>query len=86
MPAAAAQIKRSFTVIKLRPKRTVRFDERDLAILHWLTEGKTGPEIAQLLNITRRNVKFRMTNMLARTDTVRAPQLIAWAFRNGVLK
>jgi DNA-binding NarL/FixJ family response regulator len=71
----------------LRGSRSARdlFSAQETTILQLLAEGLGTQEIAGRLNYSERTVKSMITRMSARHSLVNRPQLVAFAYRNGVL-
>lgn len=43
--------------------------KREIVVLYWTAEGKTASDIAQILNISERTVKFHIDNAIKKLDT-----------------
>ncbi len=67
--------------------RPYEFDltERQLEILHWAKAGKSNWEIAKILDITERTVKFHLGNIYRKMDVINRSQAIASAIENGII-
>ncbi|MBI1890315.1 MAG: hypothetical protein HYS18_06710 [Burkholderiales bacterium] len=59
--------------------------ERQRQILRWLNEGKTNWEIAQILEITEKNVKYHVEQIFAKLEVRNRTQAVAKALLLGLL-
>lgn len=68
--------------------RPCKFDltKRQLEILHWGKAGKSNWEIAKILNITERTVKFHFGNIYKNLDVLNRSQAIVKAIEDGILQ
>lgn len=62
-----------------------RLSPRQREILHWLHEGKTNWEIAQILGLTALNVKYHVDQIYAKLEVRSRAQAVAKAQDNGLL-
>lgn len=58
---------------------------REREVLHWIAQGKTGPEIAVILGISLCTVRVHIRHLLDRLGAANVAHLVAQAFRSGVL-
>ncbi|MEF9674413.1 helix-turn-helix transcriptional regulator [Pseudomonas sp. PCH446] len=58
---------------------------REVEVLKWSGEGKTAPEIAQLLELNVRTVNFHIANAITKTGTTNKIAAIVAAIQSGVL-
>jgi DNA-binding CsgD family transcriptional regulator len=63
----------------------VDITERQIQVLHWMSEGKRFTEIAAILNITPRTVAFHLYRAMDRLNCVTDVQAIAVAVRAGLI-
>lgn len=60
--------------------------ERQQQILHWLYRGKTNWEIAQILGLTPKNVKYHIEQILAKIGAKNRTQAVAIAMTMGLIQ
>lgn len=70
---------------RLRAPPQKRLSDRQSEILHWLHEGKTNGEIAQLLGLKPLNVKYHVEQICAKLDVRTRTQAVAKAVDMGLL-
>jgi transcriptional regulator EpsA len=58
---------------------------RQRQIIHWLHEGKTNWEIARILGMTEKNVKYHIEQILVKLDVRNRTQAVACAVGLGLL-
>jgi len=58
---------------------------RELQVLHWAARGKTSQEIATILSISERTVKFHLSNTYEKLGVVNRQQAIAEAIQARLL-
>lgn len=63
-----------------------RFSEREYQILSLSADGLNAEEIGERLFISKRTVENHRKNMIEKVNCKNMVELIAWAFREGVLK
>lgn len=54
--------------------------QRELEVLGWVSEGKTNWEIATILDVSERTVKFHVKNLFAKMGVTRRSQIAAKAY------
>ncbi len=59
--------------------------DRQKQILHWINEGKTNWEIAQILEMTEKNVKYHIEQIYAKLQVRNRTQAVAKAMLLGLL-
>lgn len=59
--------------------------EREMEVLRLVVAGKTNPEIADLLFISRKTVANHLTSILSKTSTDNRAAATAYAIRNGLV-
>lgn len=59
--------------------------QRERQCLAWISDGKTMQDIAQLLGVTPRGVKFHLDNARRNLAALSLPHAVALAFRQGLL-
>lgn len=59
--------------------------ERQKQILRWINEGKTNWEVAQILEMTEKNVKYHIEQIFAKLSVRNRNQAVAKAFLLGIL-
>lgn len=60
--------------------------QRQRQIIHWLHEGKTNWEIARILGMTEKNVKYHVEQILLKLDVRNRTQAVACAVGLGLLQ
>ncbi len=58
---------------------------REVEVLHWAKEGKSTWDIASILSISERTVKFHFSNIFRKLDVLNRTQAIAKAIHFGVI-
>ncbi len=81
-PCAAVQ--RVYTEIHA-PAADNPLTDRELEVLDWASQGKTSQEIAMILSISERTVKFHLSNTYEKLGVVNRQQAIAKAIHNRLL-
>lgn len=59
--------------------------QRERQCLAWVSDGKTMQDIAQLLGVSSRGVKFHLDNARRNLAALTLPHAVALAFRQGLL-
>ncbi|WP_456679816.1 MULTISPECIES: helix-turn-helix domain-containing protein [unclassified Bradyrhizobium] len=59
--------------------------QRERQCLGWISEGKTMQDIAQLLGVRPRGVKFHLDNARRNLAALTLPHAVALALRQGLL-
>jgi LuxR family transcriptional regulator, activator of conjugal transfer of Ti plasmids len=77
----------TFTRLGDQPLERGRFSlsERQLLCLRWLSEGKTGVEIADILGTSERTVRFHIETAKKALEAVTTPQATATAVRLNLI-
>ncbi len=57
---------------------------RELTILNWMKNGKTNWEIAQILSLTERTVRFHVESIFSKLDVTSRSQAVATAIEHGL--
>ena len=60
--------------------------ERQKQILHWINEGKTNWEIAQILEMTEKNVKYHIEQIFLKLKVTSRNKAVAKAMLLGILR
>jgi LuxR family transcriptional regulator, activator of conjugal transfer of Ti plasmids len=60
--------------------------QRERQCLAWISDGKTMQDIAELLGVTPRGVKFHLDNARRNLAALTLPHAVALAFRQGLLE
>lgn len=58
---------------------------REREVLLWLSLGKSGPEVAIILNISVCTVRIHIRNIIRKLNVSNIPHAVARAFRIGLL-
>lgn len=64
---------------------TSALTQRERQCLAWISDGKTMQDIAELLNVTPRGVKFHLDNARRNLAALTLPHAVALALRQGLL-
>jgi DNA-binding NarL/FixJ family response regulator len=62
----------------------IKFAERELQVSIKLSKGLTARETADSLKLSVRTVEFYRTNLLKKTKTKNATELVAFLYENGI--
>lgn len=57
---------------------------RELTILNWVKNGKTNWEIAQIMGITERTIRFHVESIFSKLDVTSRSQAVATAIEHGL--
>jgi LuxR family transcriptional regulator, quorum-sensing system regulator CviR len=57
---------------------------RELTILNWMKNGKTNWEIAQILGVTERTIRFHVESIFSKLDVTSRSQAVATALEHGL--
>lgn len=60
--------------------------DRECTVLDWLKEGKTNWEIAAILGISERTVKFHVANIRTKLSASSRSHAVALAYSNNLIK
>lgn len=66
-------------------RNRVALSDREVEVLHWVAAGKTNWEIARILLISERTVKFHLGNSMLKLKSSTRSQAVAKAFSCGIL-
>lgn len=70
---------------KIKPKIN-KLSERDITIIECVAAGYTDKETAIVLKLSSLRVGQIICDILHKAGAVNRPQLISWAYKNGILK
>jgi len=68
----------------LRPE--FQLSDRELEVLYWAACGKTADEIATILNITKRGVRFHMGNIMLKMNSSNVAHAVAKGIYYNIIK
>jgi two-component system, NarL family, response regulator LiaR len=71
---------------KKTPQRNTDLSERELEVLYNICKGLSNPEIADLLNISRRTVDKHRENILQKTESKNTAELVVYAIKNKIVE
>jgi DNA-binding CsgD family transcriptional regulator len=60
--------------------------ERQKEILHWINEGKTNWEIAKILDMTEKNVKYHIEQIFSKLNVTSRNKAVAKAMLLGIIR
>lgn len=69
----------------IKDKKHPPLSEKEKEVLRWMAAGKGNWEIAKLLGITERTVKFHVGNLMKKLDAVNRAQAVAVATQKGLI-
>ncbi len=75
---------KSKTHVSERRKESQSLTPRETEVMTWLKNGKTNWEIAVILGITERTVKFHITNIMSKLNASTRSHAVALAFEGGL--
>jgi DNA-binding CsgD family transcriptional regulator len=61
-----------------------RLSLRELTILNWVKNGKTNWEIAQIMGVTERTIRFHVESIFSKLDVTSRSQAVATAIEHGL--
>ncbi len=61
-----------------------RLTLRELTILNWVKNGKTNWEIAQIMGVTERTIRFHVESIFSKLDVTSRSQAVAIAIEHGL--
>ncbi|MEQ1793459.1 MAG: helix-turn-helix transcriptional regulator [Nitrospira sp.] len=67
------------------PSNTCHLSPRELTVLLWMKEGKTNWEIAQILGLSERTVRFHVGSIFEKLDVTSRTQAVARALGEGLI-
>ncbi|MBX9661544.1 MAG: helix-turn-helix transcriptional regulator [Nitrospiraceae bacterium] len=67
------------------PGNTCHLSPRELTVLLWMKEGKTNWEIAQILGLSERTVRFHVGGIFEKLDVTSRTQAVARALGAGLI-
>lgn len=67
-------------------KKKIELSERELLILKYVAAGYSDAEIADFLHLNYSNLRRSLDFLYRKVDVLNRATLIAWGFRNGLLK
>lgn len=67
-------------------KREVKITPRERKLLEYISAGYNDNEIAELVDISYYTVRTTFARLLGKSGTVSRPHLVAWAYKEGILK
>ena len=65
--------------------RVKGLSHREMTVLLWMKEGKTNWEIAQIVGVTERTVRFHIEGIFAKLEVSSRTQAVAVAMKHGLL-
>lgn len=72
-------------LLRLTPAGDIALSQREREILDWVRKGKTNWEIAQILGISERTVKFHVQNVMLKLDVSSRTRAVAVAMERGLI-
>jgi DNA-binding CsgD family transcriptional regulator len=69
-----------------RPAAFPALTDREFTVLSWLKEGKTNWEIAAILEISERTVKFHVANIRGKLSASSRSHAVALAYSHNLLE
>jgi len=78
-------------LLRTTPPRSQALDQcvreltlREMTILNWMKNGKTNGEIAQILGVTERTIRFHVGSIFSKLDVTSRSQAVATAIEHGL--
>jgi LuxR family transcriptional regulator, quorum-sensing system regulator CviR len=78
-------------LLRTEPRNTYVLDRcvkklsvRELTILNWMKNGKTNWEIAHILGVTERTIRFHVESIFSKLDVTSRSQAVATAIEHGL--
>jgi DNA-binding CsgD family transcriptional regulator len=68
-----------------RWKHTYYLSSRELTVLHWMKEGKTNWEIARIVGLSERTVRFHVGSIFDKLDVTSRTQAVVCALEAGLI-
>jgi len=68
-----------------RPEATSCLSPREMTVLQWMKEGKTNWEIAKILGLSERTVRFHVGSIFEKLDVTSRTQAVAQALDTGLI-
>ena len=59
--------------------------DREIGVLNLIAEGRTNPEIARRLSISRNTVKFHVSSIIAKLDAVSRTDAVTLGMKRGLI-
>lgn len=72
-------------MLRLAQAGDIALSQREREILDWVRKGKTNWEIAQILGISERTVKFHVQNIMLKLDVSSRTRAVAVAMERGLI-
>jgi DNA-binding NarL/FixJ family response regulator len=66
--------------------KDIPLNERELEVLTLMCEGLTNFQIGKRLNLSKRTVETHRKNLLSKAGVHNSIELVAWEFRNKLVK
>jgi len=66
-------------------KNTCQLSPREMTVLSWMKEGKTNWEIARVLGLRERTVRFHVSSIFEKLDVTSRTQAVAKALVSGLI-
>ena len=78
-------------LLRTAPANTQSLDQcvkqltlRELTILNWVKNGKTNWEIAQIMGVTERTIRFHVESIFTKLNVTSRSQAVATAIEHGL--
>jgi NarL family two-component system response regulator LiaR len=68
-----------------RSEPVYRLTEREYEVLHLLIEGRTNPEIAQKMTVSRSTVKYHISSILSKLGVTNRSEAVSLALRHRII-
>lgn len=72
--------------LDLMDKTYFNFSKRDLELVHFLSKGLTGKEIAKISSLSPFTIETYRKSLLKKTQTQSTSQLISFSYQNGLIQ
>ncbi|WP_027685075.1 helix-turn-helix transcriptional regulator [Rhizobium leguminosarum] len=59
---------------------------REKEVVKWVADGKTGPEMATILDLSEHTIRSHIESAKRKFDAMNTPHLVALAFRGKIIE
>src|SRR5690348_12736162 len=83
-----SELMRSVSPVRPNGSKTIAVEPlscREREVLEWLSLGKSGPEIAMILEISLCTVRIHIRSIIRKMDASNIPHAVARGFKSGIL-
>jgi PAS domain S-box-containing protein len=77
---------KSMELLSEKDKNKLKFSPREIEVLQLICEGLSTTEISEKLFLSKHTIDTHRANIIAKTESKNAPDLVMFAIRNGYVK